>query len=77
MSQSEKTSIEGKVVRVELEGGFWGVIDSAGNRYVPIDPLERPFLGNGLSISADIELVTVFSATMWGKHARFHKIRSL
>ena len=77
MSSPEKTSVVGQIVRVELEGGFWGVIDDSGNRYVPIDPFERSFLKDGLRISAEIELVTVFSSTMWGKHARFFNIQSI
>ncbi len=74
MPSSEPFSIRGRVVRVELEGGFWGVIDAEGNRYVPIAPLDSQFLKDGLPIEAEIELVTMFSTTMWGKHARFHSI---
>lgn len=77
MSSTESMSLAGKIVRVELEGGFWGFIDDSGNRYVPIDPFERSFLKDGLRISADLQLVTVFSATMWGKHARFSNMRTL
>ena len=77
MSSMESMSLVGKIVRVELEGGFWGFIDDSGNRFVPIDPFERSFLKDGLRISADLELVTVFSTTMWGKHARFLNMQSL
>lgn len=74
MPDSEPFSIRGRIVRVELEGGFWGVIDSEGNRYVPIAPFDAKYLQDGLKIEATIELVTMFSTTMWGKHARFHSI---
>lgn len=60
---------------MDLEGGFWGVIDDAGNKYVPIEPLDEHLLKDGQRISGEIELVTVFSSTMWGKHVRFHRIQ--
>ena len=77
MPDSEPFTIRGKVVRVELEGGFWGVVDSEGNRYVPISPFLPEIQKDGLNILAHIELVTVFSTTMWGKHARFHSIQGV
>jgi hypothetical protein len=67
-------SIKGKIVWVDLEGGFWGVIDDEGNKYVPTEPLDPTFLKDGVQISADVEPVVMFGTTMWGQHARFHTI---
>lgn len=77
MPENDRQTILGRVVHVELEGGFWGIIDETGKKYVPLDPLESPFLKNGLKIEAEIETVLVFSASMWGQHVRMHKIRKM
>ena len=77
MSDSNILSIAGTVKRVEIEGGFWGIESSSGEKFVPLDPLESAFCTNGLSIQAEVELVTVFSVTMWGKHVLVHSIRAV
>ncbi len=75
MSESIISSIVGQVKKVEIEGGFWGIEASTGERYVPLEPLDPNLCSDGLVIRADIEQVTVFSTTMWGKHVRVHSIQ--
>ncbi|NQV72344.1 hypothetical protein HQ496_04405 [bacterium] len=77
MSESNISSITGTVKRVEIEGGFWGIESSTGDKFVPLDPLAPALRTNGLAIQAEVELVTVFSVTMWGKHVRVHSIQAV
>ena len=77
MSESNISSIVGTIKRVEIEGGFWGIESSSGDKYVPLDPLDTKLCRDGLAIQADIEPVTVFSTTMWGKHVRIHSIQAV
>jgi len=64
---SEKMEIVGEVVRVELEGGFWGIVDRDGRRYDP-SGLPSAFQQAGLKVRvharADAERL---SFRMWGR----------
>jgi hypothetical protein len=66
--------IEGKISYQDLEGGFWGIISSEGNKYVPIEKLPEIFRVDGLEISAELEEVLVLGTTMWGQHVRVVRI---
>jgi hypothetical protein len=58
---------EGKVTRVDLEGGFYGLLDLQGNRYDP-DRLPAEFRIDGLKVKAWLEpLPQAIGFHMWGK----------
>ena len=59
--------IKGTISFQELEGGFWGIIGSDGNKYVPIEPLPDNIRVDGLAVQADVEPVHMLGTTMWGK----------
>ena len=63
-------NIEGKVTYQDLEGGFWGIIDSEGNKYVPIDRLPDEVRKDGTHVKAELETVHMLGTTMWGSHVK-------
>jgi hypothetical protein len=65
---------EGKIVRVNLEGGFYGLIDLQGKRYDP-DRLPAEFRIDGLNVRARLEpLPQAIGFHMWGKKVRLISI---
>ena len=65
-----KVKIEGESVYIDLEGGFYGIIDRAGNQYFAINMPEQ-YKYQGAKVKATIEkLPDVFSITMWGEVIR-------
>lgn len=60
-------SIDGSVIRVDLEGGFYGLVDRQGNRYLP-DRLPADFQVDGLAIRARLApLPSAVGYRMWGR----------
>ena len=58
--------IEGKVVYMPLEGGFWGVVDVDGNEWLPLemaDELKKDCLRVILEVR---KAKDVFSMFNWG-----------
>lgn len=56
----------GKVAYQPLEGGFWGLIDDAGQRYVP-ERLAPAFQHDGLRVRVRATLAEKnFGIQMWG-----------
>ncbi|GMQ81820.1 MAG: hypothetical protein BMS9Abin05_1256 [Rhodothermia bacterium] len=66
--------IEGKITYQDLEGGFWGIIGSGGDKYVPIEHLPEEVQVDGLEISANVEPVQLLGTTMWGTHVKVTSI---
>jgi hypothetical protein len=65
---------EGAVTKVELEGGFYGLVDPQGNRYDP-DRLPADFRIDGLKVRAWLEpLPPAIGFHMWGKKVRLISI---
>lgn len=62
--------IEGKIVFQPLEGGFWGIEDSAGGRWLPVEmPAGLQQAGLRVHIRA-VERDDLFSTSMWGTYIR-------
>ena len=55
----------GKVIYVDLEGGFWGIQGKDNNKYQPINMPEQ-LKSIGKNIECTIEILDVFTLTMWG-----------
>jgi len=66
--------IEGNVVYLDLEGGFWGIVANSGKKFVPINSLASDFQTEGLAVSAEMEPVHVLGTTMWGEHVKINTI---
>jgi hypothetical protein len=62
--------ISGQITYQDIEGGFWGIISEAGDKFVPIDGLPDSIRIDGLSVDAEIEPVQMFGTAMWGRHVR-------
>lgn len=63
----EKKEITGKVVYQNLEGGFWGIIDSSGNQYLPVNMPEQ-LKYEDINVSVVIRPVEDGAgAAMWGR----------
>lgn len=61
-----RLAFNGKVERVELEGGFWGIITDDGRR---LDPGKLPAAVqvDGLQVQGEAKLLTdVMTVRMWG-----------
>jgi hypothetical protein len=67
-------TIEGTVSFQDLEGGFWGIVDLDGNRYVPMESLPDDVMKDGLKIKAEVETVQVIGTTQWGSYVKVHSI---
>ena len=66
-----------KVVYQTLEGGFWGLIDDAGERYVP-ENLAPAFQQDGLRVTVHAALAEEgFGIQMWGTHIHLLDIEKL
>jgi hypothetical protein len=66
--------IKGTVTYQDFEGGFWGIVDSDGNKYVPIDRLPESVRKDGQKVTADVESVHMLGTVMWGTHVKITSI---
>lgn len=77
MSAATIITFNGKVVYQELEGGFWGLIDEAGQRYVP-EALAPAFQHTGLRVRVRATLAEkTFGVQMWGTPIRLLDIEKI
>lgn len=66
--------IEGTITYLDFEGGFWGIIGSSGDKFVPVESLPEEIQVDGLEISATVEPVQMIGTTMWGTHVKVSSI---
>lgn len=60
-------AFSGKIVRLELEGGFWGILSEQGERFDPMN-LPAEFRREGLSVSGHLVVREDMAGThMWGR----------
>jgi hypothetical protein len=59
--------IKGKVVYVDLSGGFWGIVSEDGQQFDPVNEIPEAFRKDGLEISAKVKPSPGFSIRMWGQ----------
>lgn len=63
---SKKKTVSGKIVFQDLEGGFWGIIDEAGNHWMPINMPEQLKYPDK-KVEVIIQEVDMMTTSMWGK----------
>lgn len=63
----------GTVSRIELEGGFWGIVSDGGEKYDPRN-LPKEFQEDGLRVRFEGHLVGDVSFHMWGQGLSITKI---
>lgn len=60
--------IKGRVVYNDLEGGFWGIIDEDGKKYVPVNMPEQLKIENKWSTIVLTEKSFDAGIQMWGTY---------
>ncbi|MCY3630929.1 MAG: hypothetical protein OXI05_04125 [Bacteroidota bacterium] len=57
----------GKIVWNNFEGGFFGIVDQAGTRYYPLNPLNEELRIDGTAVRYVLSLKPdVMTTVMWG-----------
>ena len=54
-----------KATFINLEGGFWGLIDEEGTQYLPVNMHEQ-LKSENLSFTVRLEPLDVMGMAMWG-----------
>lgn len=62
--------LEGTLSYQDLEGGFWGLIDASGDKYVLFEGLSDDMKKDGLRVQATVEPANVLGTAMWGTYVR-------
>ena len=62
----ETFHISGKIIHVDLEGGFWGILTDEGQELKPSPALEAAFQQVDLKIKAEIVPIVEIGIHMWG-----------
>jgi hypothetical protein len=69
--------ITGKIIYLDLEGGFYGIKGDDGNNYDPLN-LSSEYHKDGIRIKASISFEkNISSIRMWGKIIRINQIMLL
>jgi hypothetical protein len=63
----------GTVSRIELEGGFFGVVSDSGEKLFPVD-LPDQFRIDGLRIRFVERDTSVFTIQMWGRAVSLDRV---
>ncbi|MEO0107917.1 MAG: hypothetical protein ABIK62_01920 [candidate division WOR-3 bacterium] len=67
VASSPETTIVVTITRVNLEGGFWGLVDDAGNRYDPTGSLKEELQKEGTRVRVTGRLQdNIVTSRMWG-----------
>jgi hypothetical protein len=69
--------ITGKVVFVDLSGGFWGIEAEDGRQYCPVNGIPSRFRKKGLQVSASISPAQSTGIFMWGEYVNLKDISKL
>lgn len=69
--------ITGKIVHVDLSGGFWGIEGEDGQKFYPVDGLPGPFQQEGLRIKARVRPADTFTIFMWGAGVEIDRIEKV
>lgn len=76
-SKKETLKIKGTVVYQSLSGGFWGIVDQAGNQWRPVKcpkALQKEGLKVSLEAQKDNDAISIF---MWGTSIQILKFKIL
>ena len=77
MAAVQNLTITGHIQKVDLEGGFWGIVDNDDNKFVPLNPLGSSYQVDGLSVQVNARPVTVLGISMWGQHIEVLSIQKV
>ncbi|EKE75174.1 hypothetical protein [Gallaecimonas xiamenensis] len=76
MEQSAALTIEGKVVFQPMEGGFYGIIDDKGQKWLPLG-LPAEMRRAGLRVKVEASKADVMTIQQWGTPIRINSITIL
>lgn len=65
-----RQTIRARIAYQDLEGGFWGLVSTSGEKYVPVEPLPENLRKDGLEVDVTLEPAHVLGTAMWGKHIK-------
>ena len=66
---AKSKTINATIVWIDLEGGFWGIVDENGNEWLPLN-LPEQLKSNGKKARLIISECHEASMFMWGKPVR-------
>lgn len=67
----------GKITRVQIEGGFWGILGDDGTKYDPIN-LQEEYKKDGLPVRFEVKIrEDLASFHMWGQIVEIVKIENV
>lgn len=61
---------------IDLEGGFWGLVDHSGNQYEP-ENLPSELQKEGLKARIQVRVSNAASMRMWGQVVRVLKVETV
>lgn len=70
--------IKGKIEKIDLEGGFWGITDiNTEKKYLSDEELPQEYQENGLKVYITFEPSMKASAYQWGRMIHIISIEKL
>ena len=66
MTDQKTFHLKGRATRVDLEGGFWGIVDEDGNRWQPVNMPEQ-LKGKDTTVQCTVYKTDEATAAMWGE----------
>jgi hypothetical protein len=77
LHKEDVMTFDATVRKIELEGGFYGLISDAGVKYLPLD-LPKAYKSDGLRVTVKArhveEIPTIY---MWGRQIKVLEIKEL
>lgn len=67
--------INGKIVYLDLSGGFYGIEGNNGEKLNPVDGLPKTFQKPGLQVEVSYKSSDTFSIHMWGQNVNIVDIK--
>ncbi|MBK9981409.1 MAG: hypothetical protein IPP15_03115 [Saprospiraceae bacterium] len=58
--------INGKVVRINIEGGAYGIIDDSGRKFLPLN-MPNQLKKDGANVTCKVRPADVETTMMWGE----------
>ncbi len=68
--------IEGTVIWKNLEGGFWGIEDQKGQKWLPVN-MPNQLKHEGKQVKVEATEAEVFGTAMWGQAVRIISFSTL
>lgn len=70
-------TIQAKVTKVDIEDGFFGLVNDLGFQYQPVDPLPTEFQEDGKAVKVTIEDAEGVSFMQWGQTVKVLHIEAV